>query len=81
MTALKLFSEGEYKAEFDEQRGYLEYIVDGLSGLPVEPRVLMPDGEGYPILHLAVNARATGKSGFDVSRRVYSSDVVGTVML
>ena len=70
LTALKLFSRGGYSPDFDEQRGYLEYIVDGLSGLPVEPRIDVPDGEGYPMLHLAIDAQTLGKSGFDVSRQL-----------
>ena len=70
LTALKLFSRGGYSPDFDEQRGYLEYIVDGLSGLPVEPRIDVPDGDGYPMLHLAIDAQTLGKSGFDVSRQL-----------
>jgi L-seryl-tRNA(Ser) seleniumtransferase len=70
LTALKLFSEGAYSPDFDEQRGYLEYIADGLSGLPVEPRIDVPPGEGYPILHLDIDAQALGKSGFEIAQRL-----------
>ena len=70
LTALKLFSDGRYSPDLEEQRGYLEYIADGLSGLPVEPRIDLPDGEGYPMLHLVIDAPTLGKSGFDVSREL-----------
>ena len=70
MTALNLFSEGKYTSDFEEQRRHLEYVVDGLSGLPVEARIVLPDGEGYPILNLALDARQLGKSGFSVAHEL-----------
>jgi D-glucosaminate-6-phosphate ammonia-lyase len=70
LTALRLFVEGKYRTEFDQQRKHLEYIADGLSGLPVEPRVILPNGEGYPLLHLMLDAQTLGKSGFEVSQEL-----------
>ena len=70
LTALKLFSEGEYKTHFEDRRGYLEYIADGMSGLPVEPRILLPDGEGYPVLNLVVDRVKLGKSGFELASQL-----------
>lgn len=70
LTALRLFSEAAYSPDFDEQRGYLEYVADGLSGLPLEPRIDIPDGEGYPMLHIVIDVQTLGKSGFEVSRQL-----------
>ena len=67
MTALKLFSEGKYGADYEQQRRYLEYVADGLSGLPAEPRVLVPKGDGFPMLHVVMDSTTLGMSGFEAS--------------
>jgi L-seryl-tRNA(Ser) seleniumtransferase len=72
LTALKLFSEGGYGPSYEEQRGHLEFIADGLSGLPVEPRVIVPLEEGYPLLHLVLDTETLGMSGFEFSQRLKS---------
>jgi L-seryl-tRNA(Ser) seleniumtransferase len=74
LTALTLLAEGKYEPDYAAQRGFLEYVADGLSGLPVEPRVVLPAAEGYPLLHLVIDARALHKSGFDVSRELRQGD-------
>ncbi len=67
LTALDLFAEGRYQAETEAQRRYLEYVTDGLSGLPVEPHLALPDGEGFPILNLKLGGDL-GLSGHEVSQ-------------
>ena len=74
LTALRMFADGEYAAETEQQRGLLEYIADGLSGLPVQPRIILPAGEGYPMLHLIINSQTVGKSGFEVSKELKNGD-------
>ena len=74
LTALKLFTGGGYRGSFEEQRGYLEYIADGLSGLPVEPRIVLPDGEGYAMLSLVLDTSALGRSAFDISEELKSGE-------
>ena len=74
LTALRMFADGEYAAETEQQRGLLEYIADGLSGLPVQPRIILPAGEGSPMLHLIIDAQPIGKSGFEVSKELKSGD-------
>lgn len=74
ITALKLFSSGKYGADYEQQRRYLEYIADGLSGLPVEPRILISDGDSFPMLHIILDKKLLGTSGFDTARRLKSSD-------
>ena len=74
LTALRMFADGEYAAETEQQRGLLEYIADGLSGLPVQPRIILPAGEGDPMLHLIIDAQTVGKSGFEVSKELKSGD-------
>lgn len=70
LTALQMFSDGEYAAETEAMRGFLEYIVDGLSGLTAKAQIVLPSDEGYPMLHLIVDNDATGKSGFTVSQEL-----------
>lgn len=74
LTALRLFSQGAYAHEAEKQRGFLEYIADGLSGLAVEPQIMLPEGEGYPLLHIVVDASNLGKNGFEVSGLLKNGD-------
>ena len=74
LTALTMLAEGRYDGDYEVQRGYLEYVADGLSGLPAEPRVVVPPGEGYPMLHLVLDAGALGRSAFNVSEQLKRGD-------
>ena len=74
LTALTMLAEGRYDSDYEIQRGYLEYVADGLSGLPAEPRVIVPPGEGYPMLHLVLDAAALGRSAFNVSEQLKRGD-------
>ena len=74
LTALRLFSDTGYKADFERQRRFLEYIADGLSGLPVEPRVVLPQQEGYPLLHLLLDSNKLGMNGFEVTGALRRGD-------
>jgi len=67
LTALKLFANSRSGPSMEELRGYLEYVVDGLSGLAVEPTVKVPDGEGFPTLHLRLDTDTLGRSAFEIS--------------
>lgn len=67
LTALKLFAKSRSGPSMDELRGYLEYVVDGLSGLAVEPTVNVPYGEGFPTLHLRLDTDTLGRSAFEIS--------------
>lgn len=74
LTALRIFSSGAYAHETERQRGFMEYIADGVSGLPVKPRIILPEGEGYPILHLALDCSAVNRTGFELSRMLKNGD-------
>lgn len=74
LTALKLFVMGRSGSSSDEQRGYIEYIVDGLSGLPVDPTVDVPGDGGFPRLNLAIDRDAIGKSAREISRKLKQGD-------
>ena len=69
LTALRLFVERDGAADVEEQRRYLEYVADGLSGLPAEPRTVVSD-DGQPSIHLAIDPRALGKTAFEVCRQL-----------
>ena len=58
----------------DEQRSYLEYIADGLSGLPVEPRIITDGSSGQPLMHLLLRSGVLGKSGFEVCRELRTGE-------
>jgi L-seryl-tRNA(Ser) seleniumtransferase len=66
LTALKLFAENRSGSPRDEQIGYLEYVVDGISGLPVDPTVRLPEGEGFPTLHLRLDVDELGASAQEI---------------
>lgn len=68
LTALRLFADGHTGQNVDRRRGYLEYVADGLSGLPVEPRIVVSGTTGEPVLHLALDSAALGMSGFEACR-------------
>jgi L-seryl-tRNA(Ser) seleniumtransferase len=68
LTALRLFADGEIGSDIEEQRGYLEYVADGLSGLPAEPRLVEHAATGQPVLHLVLDSDALGMSAFDACR-------------
>ena len=73
LAALKNFVEGGLEESFTRQRSYLEYVVDGLSGLPVDPVVDLP-GEGSPVLRIKLNEQALGMTAFVVSHRLKSGE-------
>ncbi len=74
LTALRLFVEGKIGADFSGQRGHLEYLADGLSGLPAEPRIFEDPVTGAPVMHLELDARAIGMSGTEVCRELRGGD-------
>ncbi len=49
-------------------------MVDGLSGLPVEPHIVLPNREGYPILNLVLNRSQLGRSGFEIAHELKKGD-------
>ena len=65
LTALRLFVERDGATNVEEQRRYLEYVADGLSGLLAEPRTVESD-DGQPSMHLAIDTRTLGKTAFEV---------------
>ena len=73
LVGLRLFVSGDYGPDYAEQRKFVEYIVDGVSGLPVEPEVIVPD-EGSPALHLKLDTEALGRSGFNISAELKRGD-------
>jgi L-seryl-tRNA(Ser) seleniumtransferase len=73
LFALKTFVEGGYDESYAEQRGYLEYLVDGLSGLSAEAVIDVPV-EGSPALMLTLDEDALGKTAFEVSHELKNGE-------
>ena len=73
LAALRNFVEGGLEESFEQQRRYLEYVVDGLSGLPVDPVVDVPE-EGSPVLRIELDEPALGMTAFEVSHRLKSGE-------
>lgn len=73
LVALRTFVEGGYDASYAEQRGYLEYLADGLSGLPADAVIDVP-GEGSPVLTLTLDEGALGRTAFEVSQALKNGD-------
>ena len=65
--------EDGYDDSYEEQRGYLEYLVDGLSGLPAEVVIDVPD-EGSPVLNLALDEEALGRTAYEVAHQLKNGD-------
>jgi L-seryl-tRNA(Ser) seleniumtransferase len=74
LTALLLFADGKIGANLEEQRGFLEYVADGLSGLPAEPRIFTDSASGQPVMHLVLRSDVLGKSGFEVCRELRAGE-------
>jgi D-glucosaminate-6-phosphate ammonia-lyase len=69
LTALRLFTSGAYDAELQDKHRLLEDIVTALKGLPVECRLrVLADGQGLPVLELALDERRHGRSALEVCR-------------
>ena len=71
LTALQLFTSGAYDDELPLQRRLLEQIAAGLAGLPARCRILTPaDGQSSPVLEIALDEGAVGRSALEVCRRL-----------
>lgn len=71
LTALKLFTSGAYDQELKNMRRWLEEVAEGLRGLPVRCQLNVPaDGESLPILEIALDQAALGRTAYDVCRRL-----------
>jgi L-seryl-tRNA(Ser) seleniumtransferase len=71
LTALRLFASGGYAAELPVMRGHLEAVAAALEGRPVRCRVVVPaDGESVPLLEIALDEVALGRSALEVCRRL-----------
>ncbi|MGE0756393.1 MAG: aminotransferase class V-fold PLP-dependent enzyme [Pirellulaceae bacterium] len=75
LTALQLFAEGEYARELPTQRGYLDQIEQGLSGLPVRCRLANAAcPETIPCLEVVLDEQRLGRSAWEVCRRLRRGD-------
>jgi L-seryl-tRNA(Ser) seleniumtransferase len=69
LTALRLFVSGAYEEELGRKRELLERIARGLAGLPVTCRLEdAGDGEGMPVLEVALDEGRLGRSAMEVCR-------------
>jgi D-glucosaminate-6-phosphate ammonia-lyase len=73
LTALKIFVEDGYDESYREQRGYLEYLADGLSGLPADAVIDVPD-EGSPVMTLTLDEAAIRSTAFEIAHRLKSGE-------
>ena len=71
LTALRLFTSGAYDAELPAKRKHLEDVAAGLEGKPVRCRLTVPaDGQSLPLLEIAIDEAALGRSAVEVCRRL-----------
>ncbi len=71
LTALRLFAGGAYDAELPVKRRHLEEVAAALEGCPVRCRLIDPsDGESLPLLEIAIDEAALGRSALEVCRRL-----------
>ncbi len=75
LAAIRLFEEGRYESAAEEGRKHLDFVSEGLAGLPVEPRLILPrTSMGSPSLQLVLNTQALGRSAFAISRELKQGD-------
>lgn len=71
VTALRLFAAGAYDADLPAMRRHLDAVAAALADRPVRCRLVVPaDGESIPILELALDEAALGRSTVEVCRRL-----------
>jgi L-seryl-tRNA(Ser) seleniumtransferase len=70
LTALRLFAAGAYDDILAEYRPRLERIAAALRGVQATCRVLSPEDESFPLLEIAVDEKALGRTAFEVCRRL-----------
>lgn len=71
LAALRLFLSGAYDRDLPRFHQCLEAVVQGLEGLPIRCRVLDPaDGESPPLLEIAVDEKAVGRTAMEICRRL-----------
>jgi L-seryl-tRNA(Ser) seleniumtransferase len=71
LTALRLFTEGAYDRELAGMRAGLERVAAALDSLPARCRLIVPeDREGLPLLEIALDEPALGRSALEVCRRL-----------
>lgn len=71
LTALRLFTSGAYDRELPDMRRRLEQIAAALAGFSVNCRlVTSTDGQSPPLLEIALDEAALGRTAFDVCRRL-----------
>jgi L-seryl-tRNA(Ser) seleniumtransferase len=71
LTALRMFAGGGYDAELPSKRRYLDEVAAALEGRPVRCRLVVPaDGQRLPLLEIAIDEAALGRSALEVCRRL-----------
>jgi D-glucosaminate-6-phosphate ammonia-lyase len=71
LTALRLFASGAYDPIVAGYRPRLERLAAALGGLPAHCSIgERPDGECFPVLVIAVDEAALGRSAIEVCRRL-----------
>jgi L-seryl-tRNA(Ser) seleniumtransferase len=65
LTAMKLFTSGAYDRELADMAKWLQQIADALAKSPARCTLLPSDGQGYPMLEIALTGK---KTAFDVCR-------------
>jgi L-seryl-tRNA(Ser) seleniumtransferase len=71
LTALKLFADGGYDREAPEKKKLLEQVAAALGERSAQCRLIVPpDGHSLPLLEIALNEKALGRSALEVCRRL-----------
>ena len=71
LAALKLFAAGAFDQDIEAHRRRLRRIVERMAGAAAQCTLVdTRDGESLPLLEVAVDEAALGRSAFDVCRRL-----------
>lgn len=70
LTALKMFSEGQYDQQLPAMQQWLEKIVAAIADLDVQTFLTPSDDQSYPMLRIVITESKLGRSAFEVARRL-----------
>jgi len=68
LVALEAFERGDHRQQLPAARQHLENIVAALGDAPVKCRIDASDDEGLPLLEIALDQQAIGRTAMDVCR-------------
>ena len=75
LTALRIYVAQDHAAMRNEQIRRIKVLQEGLAGIPnVKGELMGLEGEGYPLVRIALDEKALGLTAFDLVNRLFDED-------